>query len=232
MTFSDIHSHFVYGMDDGAQTRREMEAMLDAAWADGVAEMVATPHMVPGLQPFDADNLYTRLSEARGYCQARGYAMRLYTGAEILYTPALASYVGNHPLPTIADTRYVLLEFAPSIAYSEIAGAVDMLDQNGYTPIIAHVERYKSFTGLNPYRLKERSSVLYQVNCGTVIDGVGLLRNMQVYRWFRDSLVDHIASDSHNIRFRKTRMRNAYDVLSKRYGAEYAGHLVRTIQDM
>ncbi len=27
----DYHAHFVYGVDDGAQTREEMYAMLDAA---------------------------------------------------------------------------------------------------------------------------------------------------------------------------------------------------------
>ena len=35
--FTDIHAHFVYGVDDGAQTRQDMEAMLDAAHADKVA---------------------------------------------------------------------------------------------------------------------------------------------------------------------------------------------------
>ena len=29
--FTDYHAHFVYGVDDGAQTREEMYAMLDAA---------------------------------------------------------------------------------------------------------------------------------------------------------------------------------------------------------
>ena len=33
--FTDYHAHFVYGVDDGAQTREEMYTMLDAAgvWA-------------------------------------------------------------------------------------------------------------------------------------------------------------------------------------------------------
>ena len=29
--FTDYHAHFVYGVDDGAQTREEMYAMLNAA---------------------------------------------------------------------------------------------------------------------------------------------------------------------------------------------------------
>ena len=36
MKFADVHSHFVYGVDDGAKTQEEMKAMLDAAWQDDV----------------------------------------------------------------------------------------------------------------------------------------------------------------------------------------------------
>lgn len=43
--FSDIHSHFLYDIDDGAKTREDMEAMLDAANADGIASLFATPMM-------------------------------------------------------------------------------------------------------------------------------------------------------------------------------------------
>lgn len=29
MKFTDIHAHFAYGMDDGAQTRAEIETILE-----------------------------------------------------------------------------------------------------------------------------------------------------------------------------------------------------------
>ena len=67
MRFSDIHSHFVYGMDDGAQTLENMEAMLDAAAADGVSRLIATPHMTPGVHQFNEERLWRHLSEARAY---------------------------------------------------------------------------------------------------------------------------------------------------------------------
>ncbi|HQO56908.1 MAG TPA: hypothetical protein PK321_11375, partial [Clostridia bacterium] len=89
MKFSDIHSHFVYGMDDGAQTAQDMEAMLDAAVADGVGCLIATPHMTPGIHAFNEDRFWRHLLEARAYCQIRGYSLNLYAGAEVLYTPAL-----------------------------------------------------------------------------------------------------------------------------------------------
>lgn len=226
MKFSDIHSHFVYGMDDGAQTAQDMEAMLDAAVADGVGYLIATPHMTPGVHPFNEERFWRHLSEARAYCKTRGYSLNLYAGAEVLYTPALEHYMSNHALPTLADSQNVLLEFAPAIPFLEITDAVDLLERNGYVPILAHVERYKALSGLNIYRLKEQHSVFYQVNCSAVIDGEGLFKDMQMRRWFRDELIDHVASDSHNCQVRKTRMKNAYIILSKRFGVEYARRLV------
>ena len=42
--FTDIHAHFVYGVDDGAKTPEDMYRMLDAANADGITCLFATPH--------------------------------------------------------------------------------------------------------------------------------------------------------------------------------------------
>ena len=226
MKISDIHSHFVDGMDDGAHTVQDMEAMLDAAVADGVGCLIDTPHMTPGVHPFNEERFWRHMFEARTYCQARGYSLNLYAGAEVLYTPALEHYMSRHALPTLENSQNVLLEFAPAISFTEIASAVDLLDRSGYVPILAHIELFKALSGLNIYRLKKQHSVLYQVNCSAVIDGEGLFKDMQLRRWFRDELIDHVASDSHNCRLRKTRMKSAFTILSKRFGVEYARHLV------
>ena len=83
--FTDIHAHFLYGLDDGAKDRHEMEAMLDAADADGILSLFATPHVTPGIEPFDRALYRGRLEEAQRYCHRKGYALRLYSGAVLLY---------------------------------------------------------------------------------------------------------------------------------------------------
>ena len=61
--FTDYHAHFVYGVDDGAQTREEMYAMLDAAAADGVRHLFATSHSTPGMERFPQEAVsYTHLT--------------------------------------------------------------------------------------------------------------------------------------------------------------------------
>ena len=46
--YTDIHSHILPGVDDGAADREMTIEMIDAAYAQGVRVMIATPHYYPG----------------------------------------------------------------------------------------------------------------------------------------------------------------------------------------
>ena len=41
-----------------------------------------------------------------------------------------------------ADSQYVLVEFMPSVSYEILFQGIRKLVSNGYTPILAHMERY------------------------------------------------------------------------------------------
>ena len=40
----DIHAHILPGIDDGARNWEETGRLLEAAWAQGVRHIIATPH--------------------------------------------------------------------------------------------------------------------------------------------------------------------------------------------
>ena len=226
--FVDIHSHFVYGLDDGAETITEMETMLDAAHADGVVSLFATPHVTPGVKPFDTGRYESRLHQARCYCREKGYSMQLFSGAEILYTPMLWQYCQEHSLPTLGDSEFVLLEFVPGVSLQELEDALELMKRNGYIPILAHIERYSClYRGRTAAKLKERYDVRYQVNANTVLSNQGFFRARKIRSWFKKALVDFIASDAHNVQHRRTKLRRAYSVLRKEeYGQQQAERLL------
>lgn len=226
--FTDIHSHFVYGIDDGAQTAEEMYAMLDQAYENGISRLYATPHMVPGMTEFNMLLFRAHLQQARTYCQIRQYPLELLSGAEILYTPQMVWYAENHKLPVLEGSQYVLVEFSPEISFKDIREALELLRKNGYRSIIAHTERYDCL--LRPRALKKLKSeygVRFQVNANTVCRKLPLLRRLCINRWFADGMIDFVASDAHNTQSRPFHMREAYEMLSKRYTKKYAKKLVK-----
>lgn len=224
--FSDIHSHFIYGVDDGAKTREDMENLLDAAHADGIASLFATPHIMPGIRLFDFASYSKHFNEARAYCRERGYPMTLYTGAEILYTPALRDYVVTHRLPTLADSKYILMEFVPDVTLHELMTALDLMERCGYVTVLAHIERYACFLHENAARkVKERYEVKYQVNTHTILHKHGFFRTRCIQSWFQEELADFIASDAHDVKARPYQMKRAYAELRQKYGQDYAKRL-------
>lgn len=225
--FTDIHSHFLYGMDDGAHSRFEMETMLDAANADGISSLVATPHATPGVYPLDSALLMQRLNEARSYCRAMGYRMNIYGGAEILYTPALRNYLVNHRLPTLGDSDYVLMEFVPDVAFREVEFAIEVLQRHGYDIILAHIERYNCFfRGRTLEKLKEQYNVHYQINANSILSKQSFFRARRIHSWLESNQIDFMASDAHDMRNRPFRMRAAHIALMEKYGRNYADELV------
>ena len=204
--YRDIHTHFVYGVDDGAKSLQDMQAMLDEAYLGDIKEMYATSHSTPGIHDFPEAVYRAHLEEARAYCAEKGYDIRLYPGTEILYTPAFKNYVERKPLMTLGDSDCVLIEFVPDVSFEEIEDAVTLAENAGYIPILAHVERYACLFSRRIYRLKREHTVRYQVNCGTVVKGLGFWKTWQLRRWFKNKLIDYVASDMHDTKARRNRM--------------------------
>lgn len=223
--FTDIHAHFVYGVDDGAQSLADMEAMLDAAYADGIEFLFATPHVTPGILPFNTRLFQRRLEEARRYCGRMGYPLKLYAGAEVMYTPIMEEYARERRLPTLAGSKYVLMECLPDITLAELDKALGIMDRAGYSTILAHIERYSCMYYGNAHRLKEKHDVRYQVNCNTILCKRGFFKDRAIENWLKEELIDFLASDSHDTVKRKSRMSQAYELLCRRKYQSYADQL-------
>ena len=54
---TDIHSHLIWGVDDGAETKEQTFRLLDRAAADGIDRVICTPHITPGIQPFPREKI-------------------------------------------------------------------------------------------------------------------------------------------------------------------------------
>lgn len=228
--FTDIHSHFLYGVDDGAKTKEDMEAMLDCAYEDNIRRLIATPHTTPGVKPFSRELFQNRLDEAREYCAEKGYDIEIHLGAENLYTPAMPGFIDRNGLITLGNSRYLLIEFIPNAEMSEIWDAVEILSSNGYIPVLAHIERYKNFSFKEAKKLQAEYQVVFQINCNTVIEDKGFLTKRKIDKFLKSGLISCLACDAHDCHRRRYKMTKAYEVIKDTYGVRYADTLTSKLQ--
>ena len=221
--FIDIHHHLIYGVDDGAKDFEGAKRMIRQAVENQVHAIITTPHVTPGQEFFDFNAYKAHLAETRAYIAAENIDLTLYTGSEVLYTPNTAYQLSEGKVPTLAGTRYLLLEFMPDDTLEDLLKAGRTVADMGYIPIYAHVERYECLKKASHIeRLRDDCGALIQINANTVLHKHRFFRERFLRRLFEDELVDFIATDSHDLPGRDNRMAEAFDQLAALYGVDMA----------
>ena len=221
--FIDIHHPLIYGVDDGARNFEGTQRLVEAACADGIGYIITTPHITPGQVPFPLEDYYAHLRETQDWCAAQGYELQLYTGAEILYTPETPRLLREGQVPTLAGSRFALLEFSPTDSYSYIQEAVRRVGSAGFVPVVAHAERYDAIKKIDQLNdLKDNFGARIQINARTVIRKHSYFRGRWIRKIFDSGVVDYLATDAHDMPDRHACMMEAYHKLAQDYGEQAA----------
>lgn len=225
--FVEMHSHIIYGVDDGAQTREDMFALLRQAASQNVKHIVCTPHIFPGYQKFSRELFSAHFYEAEAWCNENAPDMKLYMGAEVFYTASASRLLDEGYVPTLNGTRVVLLEFSPNASEKEICYGIQDIASHGYSVILAHVERYVHLHSLERLRkIKQQYGCNYQMNSSAVSHkNGGLFYRHWIRKLLDGELIDLVSSDAHWANGRPFLLEEAYETLRKTVGTEKAASL-------
>ena len=154
----DIHSHIIYGVDDGARTLEEAAGLVALDIIEGAEAIIATPHYYVD-EPSDPQVIRTRLQELRDFLRKTGKGrfpdgeeIELYAGNEVLWFESMTEKLQSGEILTLGGSRFTLIEFYPEEGYSTILRAVRKVRTAGYRPVIAHAERFR---GIREHGLSE-----------------------------------------------------------------------------
>lgn len=225
----DIHSHVLFGLDDGPRTIEDSIAMVRMAAAHGTTDLVATPHA--NLQfKFDPERIADHMAQVR---EAAGGVLRLYTGCDFHLSFDNIQDSIDHPRKyTVNQQRYLLVEFSELLIFKNTEDIFARLRDVGMTAIITHPER----NGLLRQRVEEIAKWVdqgarVQVTAQSLTGTFG--RKAQDFsRELLDRRLVHVlASDGHDCERRPPVMDAAHAWLEKKYGGALAEALCVTNPD-
>lgn len=227
MRMIDIHQHLIYGIDDGANSREKMYGMLTDAKDQGIRYVFATPHIQPGRTEFPAEYYKNTVQELNEWAAKKGLKIEVLYGAEILYTRKTLDELDTGAVPTMNGTEYVLTEFLPEVEYSELFRALREYANGGYSPILAHMERYKCLYEHTRDRIEELRSfhVRFQMNANTAVRREGVFGKGFVKKVLKNDWVDYIASDAHGRSMRPVNLLKGYKAVESQFDSEKADRL-------
>jgi len=208
----DIHAHILPGIDDGSRTMEESLRLVKMSTEAGFDTVVATPHYSEKYGPECIREILEALClELRNiYPQ-----FQICSGQEILYHEGLTEKLKSGQALAIADSRYVLIEFSNGVSFGTVCRAVRRMNDAGYIPILAHVERYDCLRDKKNLLEIRRSACLLQMNYDSISGSwfqpeVRRCRKMILNGW-----IHLLGTDMHRTDFRKPKPQKAFKWLSK-----------------
>lgn len=205
----DLHCHIVPGIDDGAQTVVESLEILKSAEAQGVTDIFCTSH--GGYCEEDGKKYLETLEVLIREAKKEGININLHKGTEILcdgkYMQDVILGLGKGTFQTLGNSDYVLTEFYPDVKITEALNIVESLKKNGYTPIIAHMERNINITWLMT-KLIVNSGAFIQVNAFSLDEESDERIKLRARELLDKQLIHFIGSDSHRTCHRPPRLEN------------------------
>lgn len=219
----DTHIHLIPGVDDGAKDLAEAIQMLNFASAEGVSEMILTPHFnLATFHDRHDRNVEAQYRRIKAYVKREKLAIKLHLGSEIYLNEEDYECIKKGQAPTMGDSRYLLLEL-PFYQFYPFHEEMIMALLGDYKILLAHAERYAIFEK-KPEKLGEfvKKGVYVQISSGCIIDR----RNRKkAFKWIEDGLVQIVASDGHNVDNRPPVMNRAYELVAGTFGTPCAKRL-------
>ena len=117
---------------------------------------------------------------------------------------------------TLNDSRYMLIEFPMDKFDKNIFDILYELQVRDIVPIIAHPERYKPFRE-KPSLINDfiNEGYLFQVNAGSIEGKFGESIRKTADIFLKNHIYNFIGSDAHNIKSRKTGLKEAIALLNE-----------------
>lgn len=184
----DIHSHLVFGFDDGASDRDCCCRMLELYAAGGVTEVVCTSHSSK-----DIDGKYDECF-ARSAGLAADFGIKLIPALEYSLPDILQSQ--HRPL---GNSTYLLLDPGMFPVDSAMLTRLMPVNAAGYKILWAHPER---LYGENTLKTVEKFTVLIgsacQLNAGSLTGAYGDDARTAAWELLENNRCAVIASDAHD----------------------------------
>jgi protein-tyrosine phosphatase len=219
----DIHHHLLPGLDDGAKDLETSVAMARMAAQDGITHVVCSPHSSNHYR-YDPVIVSKKLQELRQEIKAEDIPLELGVACDFhLNYENIEDAIANPQRYSINGKTYLLVELPDLGIPPNLEETFYRLRLAGMTPILTHPERNPTLQN-DAGRLKDwmQAGMLVQVTTSSVLGQMGKTAQKMSHKLLEDRWVHFLATDAHNLRSRPPKMREACDMVSQKYGAEYA----------
>lgn len=194
----DIHSHLLFGIDDGAATFKHTLSLTTAMMDFGIKEFITTPHIIQHIWENNAEIINTKKDEVVSLLKENNISLPFTAAAEYLMDDNFVKLFQAEPLLTLKD-NYVLVEMSYINAPIQLYDIIFDLQVAGYKPVLAHPERYVFYhKNFSEYSKLKKAGCSFQLNMLSAVGYYGEGVFVTAKKLLESGMIDYVGSDVHH----------------------------------
>jgi tyrosine-protein phosphatase YwqE len=196
---NDLHSHFIPGIDDGAENIEQSMELLRHMSAFGYKKVITTPHIMGDTYRNGKHNIIPGLEKIRQQAKTEGIEVEIEAAAEYYLDADLEAKIDNKDILSFSGNK-VLFELPFISEPQNLSTIVFKLQLGSYQPVLAHAERYGFWHG-DFQKIKDirDKGVLIQVNITSFTGHYGPGVKKIAEKLVDEKMIDLLGSDCHHV---------------------------------
>ena len=194
---TDIHSHFIPGIDDGAPDMEASITLIKKMQALGFSKVITSPHVMSDFYQNSSEIILNGLADVRAELKVQNINMDIEAAAEYYIDYEFEQKIGKEKFLTFGD-NYILVELSFMEVPINLFDIIFKLQLEGYKVVLAHPERYGYYKQEDYDNLVNRG-VLLQINLLSLIAYYSPQIKKKTEALISSGMVSLVGTDCHNM---------------------------------
>jgi protein-tyrosine phosphatase len=195
---TDVHSHFIPGIDDGAKTMEDSLNLIRFFYEKGYKKVITTPHVMGDSYRNTPEIILGGLDKVREALHENNIPIEIDAAAEYYLDYDFEEKMKKGNLLTFGK-NYVLVELSFVNAPDNLYHIFFDMQMKGYRPVLAHPERYSFWhNDFEKYEAIKDKGVLLQMNINSLTGHYSIATKRVAEEMIEKNMVDFLGSDCHH----------------------------------
>jgi protein-tyrosine phosphatase len=197
---TDMHSHILPGIDDGAKNIGDSILLAKRFKALGYNKLIATPHIMADYFRNTPTTINKALDTLRAGLQENSIDLEVDAAGEYYLDETFENKIDKKEVLTFGG-KYLLFELSFINAPHNLFNVISKIQDAGYQPVLAHPERYPYYqNSLESYQQIRDLGCMLQLNTIALTGYYGKGAKQTAEELVDNYCVDFLGSDMHHLK--------------------------------
>lgn len=198
---TDMHSHIIPGIDDGAKNLQSALVLARHFRDMGFNKLIATPHIMADYFRNTPETIHRGLEILKEGLQQNQINIEIEAAAEYYLDETFENKIRKKEVLTFGESNFLLFELSYINAPHHLFKVIADIQNAGYQPVLAHPERYPYYyNSVESYLQIREKGCLLQLNTISLTGYYGKGAKQVAEQLVNYHCIDFLGSDMHNLR--------------------------------